>query len=40
MITDPEAYARIWTALIAVSPVMLIGLALLVAAIIWPKGWR
>lgn len=32
MITDPEAYARLWQGLIAAAPVMLIGLAFLVVS--------
>ena len=40
MIDDPDTYARLWQALFAVSPVLLIGCALLLAALLWPRGWR
>lgn len=32
MITDPEAYARLWQGLLAAAPVVLIGLVLLIVS--------
>jgi len=36
MITDAEEYDRLWAALILASPMVLIGLAMLVVAVVWP----
>jgi|GEM_PF-6213273 len=40
MINDIDEYDRLWAALILASPMVLIGLAMLVVAVAWPGKRR